>query len=169
MIFSFLYLFTFVKWSSKSIHIFLLKTHKLVSAGYSYSFQPCISTCISKLFSQRSCCHQLISTELLIFLCQNLPLLHCLIIMSSQPFSHVDPCCSDHFHFLLQKLLPVTTWHFLGATLSQVHAFDHHRFSPLSISDAVTSAYPSSTFVILPTALLSLWIIKIHFFSDLQI
>lgn len=82
MIFSFLYLFTFVKWSSKSIHIFLLKTHKLVSAGYLYSFQPCISTCISKLSSQRSCWHQLISTELLIFLCQNLLLLLCLTIMS---------------------------------------------------------------------------------------
>lgn len=82
MIFSFLYLFTFVKWSSKSIHIFLLKTHKLVSAGYLYSFQPCISTCISKLFSKRSCWHQLISTELLIFLCQNLPLFLWLIIMS---------------------------------------------------------------------------------------
>jgi len=32
MIFSFLYLFTFVNRSSKSIHVFFLKAHKLVSA-----------------------------------------------------------------------------------------------------------------------------------------
>lgn len=82
MIFSFLYLFTFVKWSSKSIHIFFLNAHKLVSAGDLYSFQPCTSTCISKLSSQRSCWHQLISTDLLISFPRPLYFFLCMMIMS---------------------------------------------------------------------------------------
>lgn len=67
MIFSFLYLFTFVNWRPKSIHIFLLNAHKLVSTGYLCSFQTCMFTCISKLSSQRCCWLWFIRVVLLIF------------------------------------------------------------------------------------------------------
>lgn len=58
--------------------------------------------------------------------------------------------------------------HFLGTMLSQVHAVDYHSLSPLSFSAAATNAYPNSMVVILPAALVSLWIIKIYFLNDLQ-
>jgi len=48
MMFSFLYLFTFVNRSHRSIQIFFLNAHKLLSAGYLCSFQPRISPVSAK-------------------------------------------------------------------------------------------------------------------------